>query len=76
MDEIVKYNSASGESIQSLGSMIPSQLEDETLHASAKLIDALGGDVIGFVANRLQMSTEELPIALAAEQIDGVALAI
>lgn len=76
MDEIVKYNSASGETIQSLGSMIPSQLEDETLHASAKLIDALGGDVTGFVANRLQMSPEELPIALAAEQIDGVALAI
>lgn len=76
MDEIVKYNSASGEIIQSLGSMIPSQLEDETLHASAKLIDALGGDVTGFVANRLQMSPEELPIALAAEQVDGVALAI
>lgn len=76
MDEIVKYNSASGETIQSLGSMIPSQLEDEILHASAKLIDALGGDVTGFVANRLQMSPEELPIALAAEQVDGVALAI
>lgn len=76
MDEIVKYNSASGDTIQSLGSMIPSQLEDETLHASAKLIDALGGDVTGFVANRLQMSPEELSIALAAEQVDGVALAI
>lgn len=76
MDEIVKYNSASGDTIQSLGSMIPSQLEDETLHASAKLIEALGGDVTGFVANRLQMSPKELPIALAAEQVDGVALAI
>lgn len=76
MDEIVKYNSASGDTIQSLGSMIPSQLEDETLHASAKLIEALGGDVTSFVANRLQMSPEELPIALAAEQVDGVALAI
>lgn len=76
MDEIVKYNSASGDAIQSLGSMIPAQLENETLHASARLIDALGGDVTGFVANRLQMSPEELPIALAAEQVDGVALAI
>ena len=56
MDEIVKYNSASGNTIQSLGSMIPSQLEDETLHASAKLIETLGGDVTAFVANRLQMS--------------------
>lgn len=76
MDEIVKYNSASGNTIQSLGSMIPAQLENETLHADARLIDALGGDVTGFVANRLQMSPKELPIALAAEQVDGVALAI
>lgn len=76
MDEIVKYNSTSGDTIQSLGSMIPAQLEDETIHASTKLVEALGGDVTGFVANRLQMSPEELPIALAAEQVDGVALAI
>lgn len=76
MDEIVKYSSASGDTFQSLGSMIPAQLEDETLHASAKMIGALGGDVAGFVANRLRMSPEELPIALAAEQVDGVALAI
>lgn len=76
MDEIIKYKSASVNTIQSLGSMIPAQLGEETLHASTKLIEALGGDVAGFVANRLHLSPEELPIALAAEQVDGVALAI
>lgn len=76
MNETVKYTSISDETIKSLGSMIPAQLETETGHAYTKLVDALGGDVTGFVANRLRMSPEELPIALAAEQVDGVALAI
>ena len=62
MDEIVKYNSASGEIIQSLGSMIPSQLEDETLHANAKMIDAMGGDITEFVENQQQMQQEEQQI--------------
>lgn len=74
-DNATKY-SPSVELIQSLGSMIPAQLEEETKHAYAKLKEALGNNVVGFVANRLQLSPEELAVALAAEQIDGVALAI
>ena len=62
--------------LKSLGSIIPGQLEEETLHANHKLQAALEGDIIGFVANRLQLSPEELSVALAAEQVEGVALAI
>lgn len=76
MDETVKYKRGVEEVVYSLGSMIPAQLAEETRYAIAKLNEALDGDVTGFVANRLQLSPEELPIALAAEQVDGVALAI
>lgn len=76
MDETTKYKSASDGAIESLGSVIPEQLAEETAHAYARLNEALGGDIAGFVANRLQMSPEELSVALAAEQVDGVALAI
>lgn len=62
--------------IRSLGSLIPAQLVEETGHAYAKLNEALGYDIPGFVANRLQLSAEELGVALASEQVDGVALAI
>ena len=62
--------------IQSLGSIIPSQLEEETLHAKTKLYTSLGNDISGYVANRLQLSPEELSVALATEQVEGVALAI
>lgn len=41
-----------------------------------KLSEALDGDVSGYVANRLHMSHAELQEALAAEQIDSVALAM
>ncbi|MCM1141450.1 MAG: strawberry notch family protein, partial [Muribaculum sp.] len=58
------------------GSMIPAQLSEEISNALNKLRHALGNDVAGFVANRLNMSPEELGVALASEQIDGVALAI
>lgn len=76
MDMTTKHRSASDGAIESLGSVIPEQLAEETEHAYARLNEALGGDIAGFVANRLQMSPEELSIALAAEQVDGVALAI
>lgn len=76
MDMTTKHRSASDGAIESLGSVIPEQLAEETEHAYARLNEALGGDTAGFVANRLQMSPEELSIALAAEQVDGVALAI
>lgn len=71
-----KYTGTSNEVIRSLGSIIPEQLAEETKHAYAKLSEALGYDVAGFVANRLRLSPEELAVALAAEQVDGVALAI
>ncbi|MCM1406266.1 MAG: strawberry notch family protein, partial [[Clostridium] fimetarium] len=62
--------------IQSLGAMIPEQLAEETNFALRKLQEALHGDVVGYVADRLNLSPEELAFALAAEQIEGIALAI
>ena len=76
MGKTVDYNTVSEGDIQSLGAKIPEQLSEETCHALKKLYEALGGDVTGFVANRLRFTTEELSMALAGEQIDGVALAI
>lgn len=71
-----KYTGASDNVIKTLGSTIPAQLENETEHAYEKIKEVLNGKVVEFVANRLQFSPEELPVALAAEQVDGVALAI
>ena len=62
--------------VEALGSVIPTQLVENTSHALCKLKDALCGDVSGYVANRLHMSMSELADALAAEQVDGVALAM
>lgn len=76
MNEIVKYKSIAEDVVKSLGAMIPTQLAEETRYAIDKLYEALGGDVTGFIANRLQLAPEELSMALAAEQVDGVALAI
>ena len=79
MAEIIdtdKYTGTSNGTIQSLGSTIPAQLAEETKHAYARLDEALGYDVAGFVANRLQLSPEEIGVALASEQVDGAALAI
>ena len=56
--------------------MIPEQLSEETAFALRKLQEALNGDIAGYVANRLNLSPEELSFALAAEQIEGIALAI
>lgn len=71
-----KYTEAFHDEIKSLGSVVPAQLEEETQHALSRLDEALDYDIVGFVANRLQMSPEELAVALASEQIEGVALAI
>ena len=76
MNHTTKYNSASEETLKSLGSVIPAQLEEETQHAIAKLKEALGGEVTNYVASRLQLSPEQLSVALAAEQVDGVAFAM
>ncbi|MCM1139487.1 MAG: strawberry notch family protein [Muribaculum sp.] len=62
--------------ILSLGATIPEQLSEETAFALRMLQEALHGDVAGYVANRLNLSSEELTFALATEQIDGIALAI
>lgn len=69
------YESASTD-VKSLKSVVPFQLAEETSSALGKLRDALGGDVTGYVASRLHMSLDEISIALAAEQVDGVALAM
>lgn len=75
MKTAVKYESvASG--VDSLNSVIPQRLVEETHAALQKLKAALGNDVSGYVANRLHMSISELGDALAAEQVDGVALAM
>lgn len=62
--------------LDSLGTVIPSALAEDTAKALGKLNEALGGDVSGYVAQRLRMSLEELRQALSTEQVDGVALAM
>ena len=62
-------------SVKSLGTLIPAQLVDETSIAHEKLEKALG-DITSYVANRLDMTRQELSMALAEEQIEGTALAI
>ena len=69
------YQSAAS-GVNALGSVVPGQLAEPTNRALHKLSEALGGDVSGYVANRLHMNQEELRCALAAEQVDGVALAM
>lgn len=75
MNESGEYQSVASDA-KSLGTVVPKRLVEYTAKALSKLSDALGGDVSGYVANRLHMSTGELCDALAAEQIDGVALAM
>ena len=75
MSKTTQYQSAA-KYVESLGSVIPKQLVDDTTTALYKLNEALGGDVSGYVANRLHMNASELNDALAAEQVDGVALAM
>lgn len=75
MKNPTQYQSVST-GVTSLGSVVPLQLVEDTSMALHKLKDALGGDVSGYVANRLHMNLEELGVSLAAEQVDGVALAI
>lgn len=75
MEKSIEYISAA-EELDSLGSVVPKELAEYTSKALSKLKDALDGDVCGYVTNRLHMSPEELGDALAAEQVDGVALAM
>lgn len=62
--------------INKLDSVVPTKLVESTNHALDKLAKSLCGDVSGYVAHRLHMSMDELRDALAAEQVDGVALAM
>lgn len=62
--------------LDTLGVVVPSALAEDTARALSKLEEALGGDVSGYVAQRLSMSHEALRSCLSAEQVDGVALAM
>ena len=55
---------------------VPDSMDFETHSALDKMKEAIGGDVVGFVAKKLGYSDIELCKSLFAEQIDGVALAI
>ncbi|MDQ3110515.1 MAG: strawberry notch family protein [Bacteroidota bacterium] len=70
------YNPTS-ESCIVLDTVVPDSMSYETHEALAKVSEAVGGDVDEFVRNRLGYRSKfELCKALAAEQIDAVALAI
>lgn len=75
MGELTRYQSAA-DKVGTLGSVVPKNLVEVTGKALNKLKEALNGDVSGYVANRLHFSMNELADALAAEQVDGVALAL
>lgn len=60
----------------SLHTTVPDNMAEASAEAMRKLRAAVGGDLEGFVAERLQMSRKELSQSLMQEQIDGVALAI
>ena len=55
---------------------MPDNMADATCAAIANLRNAVGGDIIGFVCERLRMSRAQLYEALMIEQVEGVALAI
>lgn len=60
-----------------LDTVVPDSMSFETHEALRKVKDAVGGDIDEFVRNRLGYPSKvELCKALAAEQIDAVALAI
>lgn len=75
MGELTRYQSAA-DKVGTLGSVVPKNLVEVTGKALNKLKEALNGDVSGYVADRLHFSMNELADALAAEQVDGVALAL
>ena len=50
MSRSTKYESVSNH-VESLGSVVPVQLAEDTTKAFFKLNEALGGDVSGYVAN-------------------------
>ena len=61
---------------KSLNTLVPQNMVDDTNYALQYLQMAVGGDVDAYVCHKLKMSANELEASLAAEQVDGVALAI
>ena len=61
---------------KSLNTLVPKNMVDDTNYALQYLQMAVGGDVDAYVCRKLKMSANELETSLAAEQVDGVALAI
>lgn len=62
--------------VQVLNTVVPDSMGEEIHTALASLKKAIGGDVVGFVSERLQFSRQDIAERLAAEQVDAVALAI
>lgn len=56
--------------------MIPRNLEEPVRRALARLVEEIGMDVDQYVADKLQLTVDEMELAFSAEQVDAVALAI
>ncbi|WP_081069537.1 strawberry notch C-terminal domain-containing protein [Burkholderia stagnalis] len=56
--------------------MIPRNLEEPVRRALAKLVEEIGMDVDSYVAEKLQLTVEEMELAFSAEQVDAIGLAI
>jgi len=56
--------------------MIPRNLEEPVRRALAKLVEEIGMDVDSYVAEKLQLTVDEMELAFSAEQVDAIALAI
>lgn len=67
---------APANSLPTLETIVPDNMDEETREALANLRGAIGGDVEGFVCAKLRMGPDELARSLKAEQVDSVALAI
>lgn len=61
--------------MQSLGTQVPENMLNDMNNALFHLAQAVG-NVDDYVCRKLKMTTDELSFTLAAEQVDGVALAI
>jgi hypothetical protein len=56
--------------------MIPRNLEEPVRRALARLVEEIGMDVDQYVADKLQLTVEDMELAFSAEQVDAIALAI
>lgn len=67
---------APANSLPTLDTIVPDNMDEETREALSNLRNAIGGDVEGFVCAKLRMPPDELARCLKAEQVDSVALAV